>query len=397
MIPIVTSLTTTRTTRIEPASAMNEVRASYAYMLDWLRMHWLEIAIAAVAGIALYLGLRFIRRLVRRTAVKQSDAQGLWATTLRVLARTKHFFLIMVAARLVAGFTNPPAAVDSIIRFLFIVAAAFQAAIWAREVLMSIVRHRAQVGNHEVLGNALQLINVLVTIAFFAIAAIVSLDNLGVNVTGLVAGLGIGGIAIGLAAKGVFEDLFAALAIIFDRPFKAGDTVSLGQTTAKVERIGLKSTRLRALTGEEVIVSNTNLLNQEVKNFASVPRRRMSLDFGVTYETPLEKLRGIPLMVQAIVEEECGHTLVRCGMARFGDSSLDYELQFDVFDHDYAAVFNARHEIAMRIMDRFAAEAIAFAYPVQVGYVADPDGTIVSPYPPALASADVEATTKPEI
>lgn len=385
------AVTTTRTTQTIGPDAVTELRASYDYMLDWLQLHWLEIAIAVVAGAALYFALRFVRRLVRKSASKQADAGGVWATTLRVLARTKHFFLIMVAARLVVGFTNPPPAVDTAIRFLFVVAAAFQAAIWAREVVMSLVHRRAQRGSHELLTNALQLINVLITIAFFGIAAIVVLDNVGVNVTGLVAGLGIGGIAIGLAAKGVFEDLFAALAIIFDRPFKAGDTISIGQTTAKVERVGLKSTRLRALTGEEVVVSNTNLLNQEVKNFADVPRRRMTLDFGVAYETPREQLRAIPKMVQRIVEEDCGHTLIRCGLARFGASSLDFELQFDVFDHDYAAVFNARHDIAMRIMDRFAAEGIRHAYPAQVGYVANPDGTILPPYPPASGAASDEA------
>lgn len=372
----------------DPTTApLDELRASYAYVIDWVQVHWGQIAIAAGAGLLIYLFLRFIRRTVRKAAAAQTEADGVWAITLRVLARTKHFFLIMVSIRLVVGFANPPELVGSTVRFLFIVAMAFQAAIWAREVVMSVVRHRAQHGSSEVLTNALSLINVLITIALFAIATIVVLDNVGVNVTGLVAGLGIGGIAIGLAAKGVFEDLFSALAIIFDRPFRKGDTISIGQTTATVERIGLKSTRLRALTGEEVIVSNMNLLNQEVKNFAAVPRRRMVLDFGVTYETPREKLRALPEMVREIVEG-AGHTLVRCGMARFGASSLDFELQFDVFDDDYAKVFMARHAVAMALIERFEAEGIAFAYPAQVTFTADPDGTLISPWPPAPATPD---------
>jgi small-conductance mechanosensitive channel len=361
--------------------AFTQLRDGWDYLISWLIAHSGDIALAAGAGALIYLVLRFARRMVRRAAAKQVDHDGFWATTLRVLARTRHFFLIMVSIRLVVGFANPPLVLADVVRFLFVVAAAFQVAIWAREVIMSMVRQRAAHGASDMLANALSLINVLVSIGVFAIAAIVVLDNLGVNVTALVAGLGIGGIAIGLAAKGVFEDLFSALAIIFDRPFRRGDVIGFDQFTATVERIGLKSTRLRSLSGEEVIVSNMNLLNKEVKNFASVPRRRLNLDFGVTFETPVATIERIPEMVREIVEG-AGHTLIRCGLMRFGASSLDFELQFDVFDDDYNRVFMHRHAIGLVLMQRFAAEGISFAYPAQVTFTADPDGTLISPWPP---------------
>lgn len=374
------SLLATQPVVVSPG-VLTQLRGSWDYLIDWMLAHSADIALAAGAGALIYFVLRFARRMVRRAAVRQADHDGFWATTLRVLARTRHFFLIMVSIRLVVGFADPPQMLADIVRFLFVVAAAFQVAIWAREVIMSMVRQRAAHGASDMLANALSLINVLVSAGLFAIAAIVVLDNLGVNVTALVAGLGIGGIAIGLAAKGVFEDLFSALAIIFDRPFRRGDVIGFDQFTATVERIGLKSTRLRSLSGEELIVSNMNLLNKEVKNYASVPRRRLNLDFGVTYETPVPTVERIPDMVRDIVER-AGHTLIRCGMMRFGASSLDFELQFDVFDDDYNRVFMHRHAIAIAIIQRFADEKISFAYPAQVTFTADPDGTLISPWPP---------------
>ncbi len=353
---------------------------------DWVRAHSADIALASAAGLLIYLVLRTARRYVRRAAARQADANGIGATLLRVLARTGHFFLIMVSIRLVVGYANPPELIGNTVRILFIIAATFQAAIWVREAILGIVRDRAVQSGHEMLGSALSLINVLVSIALFAIAIIVVLDNVGVNVTGLIAGLGIGGIAIGLAAKGVFEDLFAALAIIFDRPFRVGETIGFDGRSATVERIGMKSTRLRALTGEEIIVSNTALLNKELSNYARLERRRMTLIFGIAYETPVAKLRAIPAMARQIVED-ADHSVIRCGMTGFASSSIDFELQFDVHSDDYAVVFDARHAIGMALVERFTAEGIAFAYPVQIAYTAAPDGSLVLPYPPAATES----------
>ena len=128
----------------------------------------------------------------------------------------------------------------------------------------------------------------------FAVALVVVLDNLGVNVTGLVAGLGVGGIAIGLAAQGIFADLFAALAIIFDRPFRRGDSISYDTTSGSVEAIGLKSTRIRGIDGEERVISNKNLLNKEILNNTQRNHRRAKFVIGVTYSTPPEVLLAHP-------------------------------------------------------------------------------------------------------
>jgi small-conductance mechanosensitive channel len=362
-----------------PTTTVEQIRAIGHDLVGWVQLHGGELLVAIAAALALYTILRAIRRWVRSRSAAHPDTTGVGATILRTLARTRHFFLIMVAARLVIGYANAPTLIDQTVRFLFIVAVALQAAIWAREVVMSLVRHRASGTQSETLANALTLINVLVSITLFTIAAIVILDNVGVNVTGLIAGLGIGGIAIGLAAKGIFEDLFAALAIIFDRPFRKGESIRFDTTTATVERIGLKSTRLRALTGEEVIISNTNLLSKQIANYARLSHRRMTLPIGIAYETPVPKLRTIPAMVRDVVEAHGGE-YIRCGMTGFGPSSIDFDIQFDVRSEDYDVVFNARHAISLALLERFAAEGIAFAYPVQISYTAAPDGSLVLPY-----------------
>src|SRR4029453_11539028 len=174
-------------------------------------------------------------------------------------------------------YAEPPHGVRRFFDILFIIGSALQGAVWARELVLGVVSHRVSDETSDTtLGNAMALIRVLVSVAVFAIAIIVILDNLGVNVTALVAGLGIGGIAIGLAAQGIFSHLFPALSIIFDRPFRRGDTISFGNppTTGIVEQIGLKTTRVRSLNGEEVVISNAKLLDQQVQNFAQVYRPR---------------------------------------------------------------------------------------------------------------------------
>src|SRR3546814_1094563 len=181
----------------------------------------------------------------------------------------------MVAATLVVKNTETPALLARVVNFLFVVSAAFQAAIWARELILGLIQHRVGTEDESsTLGSAICIIRLLVTIALFAIAIILILDNLGVNVTGLIAGLGIGGIAIGLAAQGIFSDLFAALSIIFDRPFRRGDAITFDQTTGTVEHIGLQTTRIRSLGGAEVVISNANLLNTKIQNWALLERRR---------------------------------------------------------------------------------------------------------------------------
>ncbi len=347
----------------------------------WLSLHWLQIVIAVGAGVLIYLALAALRQFGKRLRGKPGDSLGLAVVAGRTFARTTHFFMVMVAARLVAGYANPPAALTKTIIFLFTIAAVFQVAIWLREIILGLIERRTvEDGHGETLANAMSLIRVLVTVALFAIAIIVVLDNLGVNVTGLVAGLGIGGIAIGLAAQGIFSDLFAALSIIFDKPFRRGEMITYDQTTARVERIGLKSTRLRAASGEKKVISNAQLLQKEITSLQTLTQRRITYAIGIIYQTPEDKADAIPAMLQQIVEAE-GLIFVNAGIVQFGASSLDYQLNFDVPDPDHHDYFQMRHRIGIAIWKRFNAEGIEFAYPTQTSFTAAPDGKMILPYP----------------
>ena len=347
---------------------------------DWLVTNSVDIALAMLVGIGLYLLLGLGRSLGMRLRSRR-DPLGLAPIVGRVAAKTGQFFMIMVSAKLVAGHTSPPPLIAEAIAFLFTISAVFQGAIWLRELIMGVLERRASDGvSGETLANAMGVIRIVVTVALFAIAAVVVLDNLGVNVTGLVAGLGIGGIAIGLAAQGIFSDLFAALSIIFDRPFLKGETINYDQTTATVEKIGLKSTRLRAITGEKKIISNTNLLSKEITSYAGLDHRRMKFPIGVIYQTDPGLADRIPALLKDIVESH-GAVFIRSGFIGFGQSSLDFEVEFDVFDPDYEQVYQTRHAIGLAILRRFKQEGIEFAYPTQTTFTAAPDGTMIMPYP----------------
>ncbi|EQB31748.1 mechanosensitive ion channel family protein [Sphingobium ummariense] len=373
--------------KTDPALPVIEVRAlSMGEMWDatiaWFSTHSLQILIAIGAGVALYMLLAALRQVGKRWRGKPGDTLGFANVAGRAVARTTHFFMVMVAARLVAGYARPPELLFKTIVFLFTIAAVFQVALWTREIVLGLIERRtlAEDGQGETLANAMGLIRVLVTVALFAIALIVVLDNLGVNVTGLVAGLGIGGIAIGLAAQGIFSDLFAALSIIFDKPFRRGEVITYDQTTARVEKIGLKSTRLRAMTGEKKVISNANLLQKEITSLQTLTQRRVTFALGIVYQTPEEKAEAIPALLRRIVEDE-GFLFVNAGLVRFGASSLDYELNFDVPDPDTHDYFQARHRIGLSIWKRFNAEGIEFAYPTQTSFTAAPDGRMIMPYP----------------
>lgn len=367
---------------IDADAIQAQTSAFFADGIAWLQSHWLQILIAVGIAALIVGALHLLRRWGMKLCEK-SDGPAGWGTILgRTVARTGHFFIIMVAAKLVSGYANPPEMIWKTINFLFTLAAVFQAAIWAREVILGAIEKRTESQNYhgEALLSALGLIRLLVTFALFAIALVVVLDNLGVNVTGLVAGLGVGGIAIGLAAQGIFADLFAALAIIFDRPFRRGDSIAYDQTKGTIAEIGLKSTRIRAFTGEERIIANRRLLDKEIQNNSGRDHIRIRLPIGIAYETPPETLERIPTMLREIVEA-AGARVARASYDAFGASSVDLVLDFDVPGQDWDKAHAARDRVMIEILRKFTAEDIVIPYPTQTALTAGPDGKLIYPWP----------------
>jgi small-conductance mechanosensitive channel len=355
--------------------------ASEAY--SWASGNSVDILIALGAGILIAAALLAARGFGHRLIADRQDGIN-WRTVVgRVLAKTTLFFIVFAAAELVADNAATPPSLYRGIHILFVIAWALQAAIWGRELVLGMIEHRVgdEEGANTALGSALGIIRLLVTVALFAIAIILILDNLGVNVTGLVAGLGIGGIAIGLAAQGIFKDLFSALAIIFDRPFRRGDTITFDQVTGTVERIGLKTTRVRSLSGEEVVISNDNLLNTKIQNWAQLHRRRAVMTLGLVYQTPPDLLATLPQEIRTIVEAQPHTHFDRAHVSAFSASSIDLEFVFFVESPDYALFMHTKQEVMFAILRRFDALGASFAYPTQTTFTAAPDGTLVMPYP----------------
>ncbi|MGZ2411734.1 small-conductance mechanosensitive channel [Sphingomonas sp. F9_3S_D5_B_2] len=365
-----------------PANAITSGRESIQSVIDWFVANAAELPIGIAVAAVIVLVMLGLRRA--GTWLVEGDPEcSRWRGVIgRVLEKTTVLFMFAAALDIVATYAAVPLRVERLAGILFTIAFALQGAIWARELVLGLISRRAGEDPSETaVGNALSVIRVLVSVALFAIAVIVILDNLGVNVTALIAGLGIGGIAIGLAAQGIFADLFAALSILFDKPFRRGDVIQFAQTTGTVDRIGLKTTRLRSINGEQVVMANTKLLEQEIRNFAGGRTRRSSLPFGLIYQTAPDKLDKVTSLAKGAVESRKGCSFVRCAILGFGASSIDFELIFDSRSTDANKVAADRTAVALAILRAFNEHELEFAYPTQTSFTAAPDGKMILPYP----------------
>ena len=209
----------------------------------------------------------------------------------------------------------------------------------------------------------------LANFVVWALALVFVLDNLGVKISAVVAGLGIGGIAVALAAQAVLGDLFSYFVIFFDKPFVVGDFIVVGDKMGTVEYVGIKTTRIRALGGEQMVFSNTDLTNSRVHNYKKMEKRRVVFKLGVTYQTPLEKLKTIPQIVKGIIVAQQDATFDRGHFASYGDFSLDFEFVYMVNGADYAKYMDIQQSINLGIFEAFERERIEFAYPSQTLFV----------------------------
>jgi small-conductance mechanosensitive channel len=371
---------TNNTVTVLPSGDALQAQAStlYTEVNTWLRNDWPDILLGAGVAVGVFFLLHLVRAWGLRLCRRGEGAANWYSIIGRAVGRTGHFFIAMTALRLGIDVGSAPYPLHAVIVFLFTIAAVFQGAIWVREIIFGVVENRTRSDDYIALASALGVIRVLVTIALFAVAVIVVLSNVGVNVTGLVAGLGIGGIAIGLAAQGIFADLFAALAILFDRPFRIGDSISYdkGAGSGTVEAIGLKSTRIRGGGGEERIVANRKLLDFEILNTTRRTHNRFKFDFALGYATPPDLVEQLPALFKDAVES-LGYKLIHGGLNGFGASGLSYDVEFESNDPDFPE--GARDKVAAAILRRFSDRGVSFAYPTQVNLIAEK----TKPVPPA--------------
>lgn len=204
---------------------------------------------------------------------------------------------------------------------------------------------------------------------FWAVGFVFLLDNLGFDISAVVASLGIGGLAIAFAAQGILQDLFSYFSIVFDRPFAIGDFIIVGDYLGTVEQIGIKTTRLKSISGEQLILANTDLTSSRVRNFKRMEQRRIVFTLGVIYETSAEKLKEIPTMIENIIRSVEGVTFDRAHFASYGDFSLNYEVVYLVNTGDFNTYMNCQQQINLALFEAFGIAGIEFAYPTQVHYL----------------------------
>lgn len=218
-------------------------------------------------------------------------------------------------------------------------------------------------------GTGLPVFSRLLKFAAWGLAFLVVLSNFGFNVTSLIAGLGIGGIAIALAAQNVLGDIFASISLSVDQPFKIGDYIQSGDVSGVVENIGIKTTRIRTLSGEEVSIPNATLTSSEIYNYTRIAKRRTTIGVGATYDTPSEKLKKIPNILKEIVENIEKTEVVRSHFRSMGDFSLNFEVVFYSLSNEYDELLKKEEEVLYKIFDTFEKEGIEIAFPTQTVYV----------------------------
>ena len=217
---------------------------------------------------------------------------------------------------------------------------------------------------------------VLINIFVWVIGIVFLMDNLGFNISAVVAGLGIGGIAIALAAQAILGDLFSYFVIFFDRPFEVGDFITVQDKVGTVEYTGIKTTRIRSLTGEQLVFSNTDLTNSRIHNFKKMERRRVVFKLGVVYQTPSNQLAEISSLVRGIIEKQPDTVFDRGHFATYGDFSLNFEFVYFVIGSEYVKYMDTQQKINLEIYDEFEKRGIEFAYPTQTLFLNKEEKTV---------------------
>ncbi len=287
-----------------------------------------------------------------------------------IFQKTNLFFLLILSIYIGTAWLTLPEKIFLYLRTIIIFAIWIQVGIWANGAIVNYINLKSnQTANGED-RTTMNALKTILKIVLWSIIFILLVDNIpGVEITALVTSLGIGGIAVGLALQNILGDLFSSLSISMDKPFIIGDFIQVDNFFGTVEKIGLKSTRLRSISGEQLIFSNSDLLNSRVHNFKRLERRRVVMTLGVLYQTTPEQLRLIPELIKSIFSNVKEVTLDRVHLASFGDFSINYELVYWVESADYNLHMDQKQAILLKIFDQFIANEIELAYPTQSIFV----------------------------
>ena len=315
---------------------------------------------------AVRLALKRLKSLAGHTSTRADDM------LVETLGSTNRALMLVVSLLIGLSVLDLPDRWAGRVSQLWFVALALQIALWANTAVTLGLRRHIQRAGAASASAAATLISWGLRSVLWAIVLLAMLSNLGVNVTAFVASLGVGGIAVALAAQNILGDLFASVAIAVDKPFEVGDFIVLGSIAGTVEVVGVKTTRIRSLGGEQIVMSNTELLKQTVSNYKRLQERRIVFGFRLNYRTPPETLRRVPETVKAIVEESQSLRFDRAHFKGFGESSLEFEVVYIVLGPDYNQYMDEQQRINLRLAEELAAMGVEFAYPTRTVLLSHP-------------------------
>jgi len=326
--------------------------------LEWLRSLVPNASISVVA----FLFFLTLKRVVLRRSSRQPF--------LNVLVKNTHVIYLLIAS-IYLGFLEYDSSPElkRLCDKLFILTSLFQAAVWGKHFIeFSSQRYFGRIhdGSETTASN---LFRFLAKLCLYIVIFLLILHNFGVNIATLVTGLGVGGIAIALAVQNILGDLFASMTIVLDKPFVVGDFITVDDFNGTIEHIGMKTTRIRSLGGEQLIFSNTDLLKSRIRNYKRMNERRVVFKVGVLYETPKEKLQRIPSLIRTAIERQAKTRFERSHLVSFGDSALNFETVYWVTQSDYTLFCDLHQAIGLEIFEQFNLEGIGFAYPTQTVYL----------------------------
>lgn len=334
-------------------------------LADWVSALGVALGTLAAFWILKWIVIRRLAVYTRKTETPIDDFVA------KSLAATHLILLVPLALYAATQVLTLPVRVERIAGQIAVIALLVQSAIWGHYFIDSWMRHTLHVKKTEDAASAstVGVLGFLARLILWSLALLLALDNLGFNITALLTGLGIGGVAVALAAQNILGDLFASISIALDKPFIIGDFIVVGDQLGTVEYIGLKTTRLRSLSGEQIVFSNTDLLNSRIHNYKRMAERRVLFSFGVTYQTSADMLERIPAMVRAIIEQQEQTRFDRAHFQAYGDSSLDFEVVYYVLDRDYNVYMDKQQAINLALFRRFETEGIEFAYPTRTLHI----------------------------
>jgi small-conductance mechanosensitive channel len=339
--------------------------ALYGLLLGIPPTEWLT---AGVIAAAVWASLWILRNLIASRYKKYSSAGN--RTLIRLIAyligNTKQILFLAVALDVARESLTLPDNIQRIVSNTAMVLILIQVGLWAgRAVRFYLEMKELERGADRVFSGSLDIIGFVARMLIWSLLILLALDNLGVNITALLAGLGVGGVAVALALQNVLGDLFASLSIALDKPFVIGDNLTIDSFIGRVEHIGIKTTRLRSEGGEQIILSNADILKSRVRNFGRLSQQRILATIRLTYDTPTEKLRELPKLLERVVREHAQARFERCHLKTLGESSFQFELSYFVQQPNVNPMLDLQQAVNLRIIDELRQLGVDFAYPTQ--------------------------------